>query len=229
MVLCPLPCTGSIITPSLHAFSGVRWGTLTLASQSLAAFLLGYALPWVNETFGTRKVFYVTQLVRPGWCLRFVVSAPHSCLLVVCFNSGSWLSPRVFVFPFSKTNGVLWHSQLPQVRAAFVRLLGFAEQRVLCRVPGPLPAVQGDNAYILVEEAVDPEDRATYVSVLNLSMVVCQIITSLGGAVFLATVGDLTLTIAGFAGIGAFLTLGVLIYELTFVRPWLREPEGRFH
>ena len=37
--------------------------------------------------------------------------------------------------------------------------------------------VQGDNAYVLLEHHVSADRRAAYVSVLNLSMVICQVQT----------------------------------------------------
>lgn len=49
-------------TPEFN--EGVRWGTLTMAAESLAAFFLGYLLPLVNHKLGTRRVFYFTQIVR---------------------------------------------------------------------------------------------------------------------------------------------------------------------
>ena len=92
---------------------------------------------------------------------------------------------------------------------------------------GPLSAVQGDNAYVLVEESVEPQDRAAYVSVINLSMVLCQIITSVFGSVILTLTGSLTAGIVYASLIGGVLTLMVLAYEVTYVRPWLRPtPHG---
>ena len=35
-----------------------------MAAESLLAFVFSYLLPYINHTFGTRRVFYGVQLVR---------------------------------------------------------------------------------------------------------------------------------------------------------------------
>ena len=73
-------------------------------------------------------------------------------------------------------------------------------------------ATHSSNPYVILEDLVEPHERGLYVSALNLSMVVAQILVSLFAFALSTFLSNLRVLLASSAGVGLVLTLAVFFF-----------------